>query len=180
MHHRGQFPEPLDPVLSGSAPTASDPWLSYVPGPAVSSLRPSASRSRPNRPRRSEDRLSSSPAMYFPASSCAVVGSVLSKASAANWDSPDRCWTDALRSPSKGLIALSSVAGRVNSLIAISASSLICSSWALVRRHGPPRHQDSAELIQARIKSIQPVVITATNCEMMLDLSSGSRDYRGS
>jgi hypothetical protein len=102
--------------------------------------------------------------MYLSASSCAVVGSVLLNASVVNWDSPESCWTDALKSPSKDVIKLSSLAGRLNSLIAISASSLICVLGASVRRHGPPRHQDSTELIQARIKSIQPVVITAAKC----------------
>ncbi len=147
----------LDTGPASSALIASDSRLPCVWGPAASFSPPSASRSRPNRPRSSEHRLTSSPAMYLSASSCAVVGSVLLNASAANWDRPESCWTDALRSPSKDVIKPSSLARRFNSLIAISAFSLICVSWALVRRYGPPRHQDSTELIHARINSIQPV-----------------------
>ena len=129
-----------------SSPSAT--WPSCVRKAPARSWRSSVFDSCPTWARRFDDRLTSSPTRYFSASSCAVAGSVLPNANAANCDRPANRWTDAIRSPSND----------VASLTAISRFSAICDSRlsALVRRLGQPNRRDSTELIQARIGSILP------------------------
>ena len=133
---------------------SSDTWSPCVRKLPAKSWRSSIFDSCPTCVRRFIDRLTSSPTRYFSASSCAVAGSALLNANAANCDSPTSRWTGAVRSPSND----------VTSLTAISRFSRDRFLSALVRRRGQPNRRDSRELIQARIERMLSECIKEVKC----------------